>query len=95
MRELNKRLKISNKMMKPPHKPRGSELNRPPLAQSQKVISPFNAAKQQQYAPSSSLDKLGMASPIQVSKNRSLNQTTSVTKLGLDFRNKGTMDSTL
>ncbi len=66
------------------------ELNKPPLAQSQKVISPFKATGK------SSLDQVGMGSPIQIKKTRNLNQTTSVTHMGLDFRSKGgTLDSDL
>jgi hypothetical protein len=69
-----------------------NELNKPPLAHSQKVISPFKATGK------SSLDQLGMGSPIQLTKTRNLNQTTSLTHVGLDLKSKGgggTLDSDL
>jgi hypothetical protein len=49
-----------------------NELNKPPLAHSQKVISPFKVTGK------SSLDQVGLGSPIQLTKTRNLNQTTSL-----------------
>jgi hypothetical protein len=75
-------------MMKPMRS--SNELNKPPLAHSQKVISPFKVVGK------SSLDQVGMGSPIQLTKTRNLNQTTSLTHVGQDFRSKGgTLDSDL
>ena len=66
-----------------------NELTKPPLAHSQKVISPFKVTGK------SSLDQLGRGSPIQRTKTRNLNQTTSLTHMGLDLKSKGggTLDS--
>ena len=67
-----------------------NELNKPPLAHSQKVISPFKATGK------SALDQVGLGSPIQLTKTRNLNQTTSLTQMGQNFRSKGdTLDSDL
>ena len=76
-------------MMKPMRS--SNELTKPPLAHSQKVISPFKATGK------SSLDQLGMGSPIQLTKTRNLNQTTSLMHMGLDLKSKGggTLDSDL
>ena len=70
-------------------KANGNKDQRPPLANSQKVLSPFVSSGGLNKMGYSSLDKLGMTSPL--SKTKILNQSNS----GLDFKMRSKLNESI